>query len=159
MKSAELKEILEIFILKLDENSAELKNSNQILDLIDKKTIEIKGFQPKINPIQLEQFFESQRKLNDSFEYELGELFSKNKNDLQIILKKHQNKYSYNHILIAFIVLHLFCFGFLSYGLNQNAQKNDFEKEMQRYKYEAISRDQFIKEKGLVEKYKKWTEK
>ena len=77
MKSAELKEILEIFILKLDENSAELKNSNQILDLIDKKTIEIKGFQPKINPIQLEQFFESQRKLNDSFEYELGELFSK----------------------------------------------------------------------------------
>ncbi len=159
MKSTELKEILEIFILKLDENSAEMKNSNKILDLIDKKTIEIKNFQPKINPNQLEQFFDSQKKLNDKYEYELRELFSKNKSDLQSILRKNQSKFSYNHILIAFIVLLLFCFGFLSYGLNQNAQKNDFEKEMQRYKYEAISRDQFIKEKGLVEKYQKWTEK
>ena len=51
MKSAELKEILEIFILKLDENSAELKNSNQILELIDKKVIEIKSFQPKMKGI------------------------------------------------------------------------------------------------------------
>ena len=159
MKSTELKEILEIFILKLDENSAEMKNSNKILDLIDKKTIEIKNFQPKINPIQLEQFFDSQRKQNDNYIYELRELFSKNKSDLQSILRKNQSKFSYNHILIAFIVLLLFCFVFLSYGLNQNAQKNDFEKEMQRYKYEAISRDQFIKEKGLVEKYQKWTEK
>ena len=159
MKSAELKEILEIFILKLDENSLELKNSNKILDLIDKKTIEIKNFQPKINPNQLEQFFDSQKKLNDKYEYELRELFSKNKSDLQSILRNNQSKFSYNHILIAFIILLLFSFGFLSYGLSQNAQKNDYEKEMQRYKYEAISRDQFIKEKGLIEKYKKWFDK
>ena len=159
MKSAELKEILEIFILKLDENSAKIKNSNQIFEAIDKKVVDIKNFQPKINQVQLEQFFESQKKLNDKYEFELRELFSKNKSDLQTILKKNQSKFSYNHILIAFIILLLFSFGFLSYGLSQNAQKNDYEKEMQRYKYEAISRDQFIKEKGLIEKYNKWFDK
>ena len=77
MKSAELKEILEIFILKLDENSAELKNSNQILELIDKKVIEIKSFQPKINPIQLEQFFESQKKLNEILEHQAQEYYGR----------------------------------------------------------------------------------
>ena len=88
MKSAELKEILEIFILKLDENSAKIKNSNQIFEAIDKKVVDIKNFQPKINQVQLEQFFESQKKLNDKYEFELRELFSKNKSDLQTILKR-----------------------------------------------------------------------
>ena len=73
---------------------------------------------------------------------------------MQSILRKNQSKFSYNHILIAFIVLLLFCFVFLSYGLNQNAQKNDFENTVWFAIVPSINLDEQKNNKNIRQRFK-----
>lgn len=177
MKASELKEVFDIFITKLDENKKILdanqkifevtqrleEEKNQILSAIESKAATIATFKPVITyqiPA-LERFAHDQ---NEVLNKELEKIRSNFKicnQDLENKLKSintesRKNDKTKLYLLVAFMVLLLSNLSILAYAINQKTEKDIFIMRANSYRKSANNRGQYIKEKGLSEKYNKW---
>lgn len=175
MKASELKEVFDIFITKLDENK-EIMDANQkmfeasqilaeeknkILLAIDNKASQISSYRPHINynVPELEQFSEKQKLLTKENAEALSNVFKTGIREMETAFKRNKDDKGKLYVLIAFLVLLLGNFCFLSYGVNQNEKKNQLMLQVKSLRKTADLRGKYIEEKGLKEKYKKWLDK
>lgn len=172
MKASELKEVFDIFITKLDENKEIMdanhkmfeatqilaEEKNKILSAIDNKSDQIANYKPHVtySVPELENFKEDQKVLLAEAKQAISKMFDNHIKDLDSTYKRNKDDKGKLYFLIAFLVLLFFNFGFLSYGLNQNKQKNDFKALAKSFRRTADTRLKFIEEKKLEAKYKKW---
>lgn len=159
MRSNELKEILNIFIKKLDENKIKMENSQKILSSIEEKSEKIESFRPEIDLSELNKFKKSIQNQFETNEIKLKTVFTDFEKEITTTLRSNKDHQSKLYAFLLFLILLLLNFCFLTYGINQRKEKNEFKKASEMYKRNADYGAEFITEKNLTKEFKKWLEK
>lgn len=149
-----LQDVLAVFIPKLKAVEQQLETYESVSLNIDKKIGEIKNSSVKVdiapmktilgeNDKQLKKYVEDLKAFSDNY--------SKN------IKQENQKKNRYQLYFYSSLTV-LFClsFCFLWFGISQYYKKADAERKMDYYFREASSRNDFLKEEKLYEKYQHW---
>ena len=149
-------DLMELFNSKLDEVNQKFDLNKEIISTLDKKLEQIENSSLKVEYEPLGKVILENDKMFKDHRTELLNIFEKQISKTKDVSKKDSKYqlYFYGALTILFVL----CTASLSFGINQYHEKKDAEKEMKYYSKEAVRRNEYLKEKNLIEKYEYWLE-
>ena len=149
-------DLMEVFNKNLEEVNQKFDLNKEIISTLDKKLEQIENSSLKVEYEPLGKVITENDKMFKDHRTELLNIFEKQISKTKDVSKKDSKYqlYFYGALTILFVL----CTASLSFGINQYQEKKDAEKEMKYYSKEAVRRNEYLKEKNLIEKYEYWLE-
>ncbi|WP_434981068.1 hypothetical protein [Daejeonia sp. YH14] len=153
-KNLKLQDVLMVFIKELETVKTKLGTDEKIISATNQKLEEIKNTEVKVDSSSLKAILQRNEKTFKKYEEALKNLSIDHEEKIKAASKKANQYELYFYSALAF--LFSLSSAFLAYGLNQHHHKKEAERKMEFYFREAASRNDFLKENNLKQKFKEW---
>lgn len=153
-KNLKLQDVLTVFMDELKQVKTKLGTDKEIISVTNQKLEEIKNTVVKVDLSCLKATLQENEKTFIKYEKTLKNLSIDHEKKIKTVSRKANQYELYFYIALTI----LFCLSsiFLAFGINQYHQKKEAERKTDYFFREAASRNDFLNEEKLYEKYKQW---